>query len=75
MKWGYYLLDKNKLLGVLLDFLGSFFGWANRYTRSKSSMDTTLKSVKMLKGDLSIWSKCRWDGKKSIFGKLMRLIF
>ena len=38
-------------------------------------MDTTLKSVKMLKEDLIVWSKCKWDDEKWIFGKLMRLIF
>ena len=38
-----YLFDKKKLLGrVLLDFLGSFSGRPNRYTGSKSSLDTAL---------------------------------
>ena len=40
-----------------------------------NSLKIKLQNVKMLKGNLVTWSKCRWNIEKWIFKKLMSLIF
>ena len=46
-----------------------------RFAERKQKINSFKKNIKMLKGNLIIWNKYRWNIEKWIFGKLISLTF